>query len=946
MTEERVTFKSLSEFLSHYLSSKHKDMAITHTRIPNKDKTTKTYGGSYCIPDAELPTFYKLYYDQVFVKKRKEHLTEVQLPEGPIVVDFDFRYPYEMDTRQHSVEHIQDMILLYLEELKELYEFEDSKEFDVFVFEKPNVNRLEEKQLTKDGIHMMINIGAQRTVQQLLRWKILEELPKIWDLPITNSWETVLDEGISVGGTNWQMFGSCKPDHEVYAITHHYTITFDSTDKEFMLNEHNPEAFNIKSNFRQLSARNFQCPKFRLTPLALTKLYDMKESKKSKTKIRRADDYEQKSSSSSSKSADNRWCRIQCREELLEAVDDIMNNLNSSDYQLREIHDCVQILPSQYYDPGSHLLNRKVALALKHTDKRLFLSWVLLRSKAADFRYETIPELYEEWMKYLKPKDDNPITSASIRFWANEANPEEYERIKTSSIEYYIEESINSETEYDFARVLRRMHGDTYACVSYEKRGGEWFHFNGTYWKRDKGLSLRQCISTYMYEIYARKQDVVLALFNDQSIADGDNEHMGHRSKKLFTIKTKLKKTNDKNNIMREAAELFYDDEFNSKMDAHPHLMCFKNGVVDFNAKIFRAGRPEDYITKCTNIEYKPYDPTNEENAQVYAEINAFMNQLFPDPTVCEYMWNHLGASLIGTNKNQTFNVYHGSGCNGKSKLTDLMAHTIGEYKGTVPIALVTDRRGLIGGTSDEVIKLKGCRYAVMQEPSKCVKLNEGPMKELTAGDPLQARGMYCESEVFTPQFTLVVCTNNMFDITSNDDGTWRRIRKVVFESKFVDKLGEPVDEDVKHVFQKDKNLLEKFPKWAPYFAGMLVASAFRTNGIVPDCAVIMEASNKYRAEQDHITAFMNEKIVVTPNATDRILKKDLMREFRTWYVDEQGSNERKMPKGNEINDIMSKRYGTYTPKGWTRVAFVRHDEKEDIDEDEINNNIKKTIIT
>ena len=150
-------------------------------------------------------------------------------------------------------------------------------------------------------------------------------------------------------------------------------------------------------------------------------------------------------------------------------------------------------------------------------------------------------------------------------------------------------------------------------------------------------------------------------------------------------------------------------------------------------------------------------------------------------------MHDHLASCLIGANKNQTFNVYHGSGSNGKSIIADLMSVTLGEYKGTVPITLVTDARGKIGGTSDEVLKLKGVRYAVMQEPSKGVKLNEGIMKELTGGDPIQARGLYSESEIFEPQFSLVVCTNNLFDIESNDDGTWRRIRKCDFLAKFID---------------------------------------------------------------------------------------------------------------------------------------------------------------
>jgi len=44
-------------------------------------------------------------------------------------------------------------------------------------------------------------------------------------------------------------------------------------------------------------------------------------------------------------------------------------------------------------------------------------------------------------------------------------------------------------------------------------------------------------------------------------------------------------------------------------------------------------------------------------------------------------MWQHLASCLIGTNDNQTFNIYTGSGRNGKSKLVDLMSKAMGDYK-------------------------------------------------------------------------------------------------------------------------------------------------------------------------------------------------------------------------------------------------------------------------
>ena len=93
------------------------------------------------------------------------------------------------------------------------------------------------------------------------------------------------------------------------------------------------------------------------------------------------------------------------------------------------------------------------------------------------------------------------------------------------------------------------------------------------------------------------------------------------------------------------------------------------------------------------------------------------------------------------------------------------MSQALGEYKGTVPITLVTSARNSIGGTSSEVMQLKGVRYAVMQEPSKDSVINEGVLKELTGGDPIQARALYCDSEIYIPQFSLAVCTNALFEI-------------------------------------------------------------------------------------------------------------------------------------------------------------------------------------
>jgi P4 family phage/plasmid primase-like protien len=925
-------FKDLNEFLAkHSSKNENGENKMTHTRIPSKE--LNVYGGSYIIPKEDLHTFYQLYYEHIFVKKRKEYLTEKQT-EGcanAMAVDFDFRYSYDVETRQHTKEHIQDMILLYLEEIKGFFLFEENKPFNIFIFEKPNVNRLEDKSLTKDGIHMIIGLKVDYVMQQMIRNKILEKLPQSWDLPLINSYDAVLDEGISKGSINWQLFGSRKPGHEAYELTQHFIITYDKTDGEFMMDEMKPSNFDLKNNFEKLSVQYDNNPRLEINPKIIDEYNKCLENKGPKIKkpnskikvnllIEKDPDDEEESISLSD---------ITNKETLDRAINLFLQKLKPNEYTIKETHEYCQVLPEQFYEPGSHLMNRKVAFALKNTDDRLFLSWVCLRSKASDFDYNAIPSLYCEWKKFHKTnQSQDKVTKRSIMYWAKQYNFEGYEKVKKNTIDHYINISLNSQTEYDLAEVLKQMFKDKYVCVSYEKKG-IWYVFKSHRWVLDKGLSLREKISTEMFDLYSSKSSEHENEYHHYEPGDDRADFLRKQIKIIGDIKNKLKKTNDKNNIMREVAEILYDSEFIRNMDTNKYLMCFNNGVVDFKNKIFRDGYPEDYITKTTKINYVPYDKTNEEFEKTHNEILSFIDKLFPIPDLKRYMIDHLASCLLGVNHNQIFNVYHGSGSNGKSILTDLMSVTLGEYKGTVPITLVTDVRGKIGGTSDEVLKLKGVRYAVMQEPSKNVKLNEGIMKELTGGDPIQARGLYSESEIFEPQFNLVVCTNNLFDIESNDDGTWRRIRKCDFVSKFVD-IGEKHTDDTEHVFIKDKNLKDKLPTFAPVFASMLVKRAFETDGIVENCETVEKASKKYRNGQDHIANFVSEMIIRTNEPNRYINKSGINAAWKKWYEETQGS--RKTPKAEELHEYMNKVFGQCKQKGWQGVKFYEPDCVEDED--------------
>jgi P4 family phage/plasmid primase-like protien len=275
---------------------------------------------------------------------------------------------------------------------------------------------------------------------------------------------------------------------------------------------------------------------------------------------------------------------------------------------------------------------------------------------------------------------------------------------------------------------------------------------------------------------------------------------------------------------------------------------------------------------------------------------------------------------------NQTFNIYIGGGQNGKSVLTDLMSQVLGNYKVAVPVALIRQQRGKIGGLAPEIVAMKGTRYAVMQEPSKGDRINEGILKELVSGvEPIKARAPYMLEPIeFIPQFKLVMCSNELPEIKTQDHGTWRRIRVDPFESLLTEK---PVLDDPEKPYQflLDRNIKERFEDWRQVFAAMLIEVVTKTQGKVEDCDIVLSASKDYRARQDYLSEFVSDKITRDPKGMVR--KSQLTDEFKLWFATNNGGKAN--PK--DMHEYMDKTFGKQRNGMWhgIRIKF-REDEYED----------------
>ena len=925
-----------------------KGEGFTHTRIG--DKTLSIFGGSYKINDGDWKKFTEQYYQHVFVKGNKEYLTEKQLIDnGPIMIDIDLRYDTSITSKQHTKDHIIDAVMHYADKIKQLVDVTPGSAIEVFVMEKDSVNTLDNK--TKDGIHIIIGLKMHKALQVILRKKVLPELKNSWDdLPITNSWEDVLDEGVTKGFVNWQLYGSRKPAHKAYMIKYHFELNY-AEGNEWSIEEYPLEQFSTEKNIYKLSARYTEYPGFPLMDGVQDAFEAAKDTLRQNTDKKTSNALDaaaaggkhnikpKNKSTSLSKTA---YSDINSEAMLDNMIESLFEDIGALNYRLKETHEYTLSLPAMYYGPGSYNKWLRVGMALHNTNKDLFLTWLkfssqencrdTLKGANGKFDWRQVPDLYEQWEKFSNnTSNSNCLTYRSIMYWSKNDAKEKHDLIQKSTVDYFINITTDTDTptEFDLACVLFNMYKDRFVCTSIKNK--TWYEYINHRWHEiDSGNTLRLAISKEMHHIYAEKIAEITNRINVvDDIGDGSRAKMMAISQRMIDISTILKQTQKKQNIMREACELFYDSEFLSKLDRNPYLLCFKNGIVDFNQKIHRKGQPDDFVSKCTNIDYVPYNHTK--YANVIGEIKEFMAQLFPVKELETYMWSHLASCLIGVNTNQTFHVYKGSGRNGKSALTSLMSKAMGSYKGTVPITLITTKRNSVGSTSSEVAQLDGIRYAVMQEPTKGDKINEGSMKELTGGtDPIQARALFKDSVTFVPQFKLVVCTNTDFEDTSNDDGTWRRMRYIDFMSKFMEN---PFEDEIKfprslcpHQYPLDKKLEERFEVWAPTFMSMLVSQAYTEMGIVKDCNIVMANSDKHREGQDYFAGFVRDKIRKKEGST--ISKTNLMEAFKNWYTVNYGKN---MPKGKEINELMNQRFGIYN-KGWHNI--VEYIEEQDAMDD------------
>jgi P4 family phage/plasmid primase-like protien len=806
------------------------------------------FAGSFFIRNAELDTFYALYERAVFDDKPL-YLIEKHEEIGPMVIDFDFKYEFDVHERLHTYEHIEKIVELYVNEIISLFQIErDDPRLVAFVFEREKCYKA--KGITKDGIHIMFPfIISSPEPQYYIRTQLLGKIaPVLANLPVTNVPHDIIDKSV-IHSNGWMMFGSRKFKCDPYQMSY----IFDGNLQNIALEDY---YYGTQDLVRFFSIRNKRPSD--VIPIRdemvsmIEKLSQKKKISTLKTKVGMA--------------------------------------LNYDMGQMTEIMNILSIERAENYTGWI-----EVGWALHNIDPNsqdLLDLWIEFSRKSSKF---VEGECEKEWEKMK----NEGLGIGSLYHWAKIDNYEEYRKIMEKDTNLLLDKTLESITHWDVANVLFKMYK-----YEFKYSGRNWYMFKNHLWTEcNDGMELRQKISTELVNKYMK-------LISDYNkIASSDNTNITEEEKESFKTKgdkalgliKNLKTTGFKDNIMKESKELFLDDKFFDKLDTNHYLIGFTNGIFDLQKMELRDGRPDDYVSLSTRIEKIDFS----EEHEYWEPLQRFLSTVFIDTEVKNYFLTFLATCLQGINVEQKFRVWTGSGSNGKSMINKLFIGAFGEYTYNLPITLLTQKRAASNAATPDIMGTKSKRYCYLEEPSDGEKINAGLMKNLTGNDIVKGRGMYKEKmEEFMAQFKLSLLCNDIPEVPAHDGGVARRMEIIEFKSKFVDNPRE------ENEFIKDPMLENQLSFWKELFMALLIDVYYAEYKLTFTMRVpepVMSFTNDFMKQCDGYHEFVADAIEETKNKNDKVDIVELYDEFRLWYMEE--NNETKVPSKGEFKKYLVKKY-------------------------------------
>ena len=831
---------------------------------------TSLKGGKWNVPPEECDKLYKLIIDAHTNGEDLPPLTETIGNIRPLVIDMDIKYTGKHTERQYSSDTLKQLHAFLWSKITEVVQVsEDTSKLVsqcLYLTKTKPYPCNKSGYSCKDGIHLLFpNIVINETAHNILSDLVQSDQDKMFDIfsststtPPSNLDDTLFDAKVK----RWMPYLCHKENEEYYKLEQIFEYV-------------NDESIPLSSD-AVTSKYTIYTPSYIIKAMSMLRP-DLKETHEySDLVLNKLKATTTKQSSAMVGTGDENDIYTNYYVD----NDQVINPFKIvEENQLKYVRGLVKCLSEKRATEYNTWLN--VGFCLYNINSELLPEWKEFSSLSSHYDPESCDK---QWKQNSKSMHDGPkFGIGSLVKWAKEDNIELFEQVKRQSVECSVHDSVVNGTDADFliAGVIHKYFENEYISMNVKD---EWYYFNGVRWEKTlEGTTLRMAIHKSVWKIYHEYEPKYRKLRDealDKATSDDERKDIGEGKtkegrwlKNIGNIKMKLLKDSYVTTLMNSLRNLFYKKDIAEKFDANVNLLGFDNGVIDLKEGIFREGRPEDYVTTSCGYEISVGDsklpiPINqlssvlEDSLPNYKllrkHLMEFIKQIIPIYNVRQYTLRFLSKCLSGENRDEGFYIWTGSGGNGKSKLIELMQMVLGSYAGNLPVSLITSKRSSSNSATPEMERTKGLRFVFMQEPEAGESINIGLMKELTGNDKIQARGLFKEPIEFVPQFKLLLMCNDLPNIPSNDDGTWRRLEVVDFISRFID--DESKVDVSKNVYKRDKCLRSKLQAWPQVFLCILLEEwlLYDKEGIkVP--SEVSDKTKAYRNDNDIVGQWIDQ---------------------------------------------------------------------------------------
>ena len=286
-------------------------------------------------------------------------------------------------------------------------------------------------------------------------------------------------------------------------------------------------------------------------------------------------------------------------------------------------------------------------------------------------------------------------------------------------------------------------------------------------------------------------------------------------------------------------------------LDADGYLLNTPDGTIDLRSGEIREHRAEDYCTKITTV------GPGSDGAETWSR---FLDDItVGDKALSRYLQEVAGLCAIGAVKREELVIAWGEGSNGKSTFFNLLFRVLGDYSGMLSAETLTTKSRK--NKSPEYAELRGKRLIIAAELEESERLDTSVVKKLCSTDPILAEKKYKDPFSFIPSHHVILYTNHLPKVGTNDNGTWRRLVTVPFKARFEEGTGQKKDY-ASYLF---KHCSGAVLSWIVEGARRVITQEFIVRK--PDC--VTETLDRYREESDWLGAFVSDRCDVAWNNRD-----------------------------------------------------------------------------